>query len=151
MASLRGQNVAVPLRTPCLSDVWITYSAQGRRKSNAIARLRPVPQTRHPYPDLSYLAHAVIGQACKDACPEKCPKMKAEYIVRLSKSRLQAQYMALAWLCSDDPDLRYWAVIADYPMHAIHHEYRPLLIKFIEAHPDVAARYDPPKWVRACA
>jgi hypothetical protein len=146
MASLRGQNVAVPLRTPNTSDVWIQYSARGRTRSNAIARLRPEPEPRKRYPELSYLAHAVIAQACKDAAPHKSPKMNDHNLEKMSKDRLKLQCQALLWLCSDDPDLEYWADLAEYSIHSLHHEYLPVLERFCHEHTRIALAFSLPRW-----
>lgn len=148
MASLRGHNVAVPLRTPNLSDVWITYTAKGRTRSNAIARLRPTPQARHPYPGQSHLAHAVISQAIRDATPEKDRGGKP-FKDDTRRRRLQCE--ALLWLCGSDHDLCYWAMLADYPIHNLHQRFRPLLMAFIERHNAVASTFHLPSWTRPCA
>ena len=146
MASLKGQNVAVPLRTPNTADVWIQFSARGRTRSNAIARMRPEPEPRKRYPELSYLAHAVLAQACKDAAPEKSPKMNCHNIAKMSKARLELQCKALLWLCSDDADLLYWADLAEYPVHGLRHEYLPMLERFCHSYPRIACQFSLPRW-----
>jgi hypothetical protein len=136
------------MRTPCSNDVWVTYTARGRTRSNAIARLRPTPEAKRPYPHSSHLAHAVIAQAIRDATPEKDRGGKP-FMDNTKRRRLQCE--SLLWLCGNDPDLLYWAMLADYPIRHLHSQFRPLLLHFMEQHREIAESFHLPTWTRPCA
>ena len=132
MASIRGKSATVPLRTPNLNDVWITYTARAKTKTSARARMLIAnPHKPYPYPEMHCLAYAVIGQAAKDALPEKERGPKR----RIGPTTICRQYQALIWLCSDDPDLRFWAKLADYPTCRLRQTFAPKLAEFLKAHP----------------
>ncbi len=135
---------ATRMRTPCSNDVWVTYTVRGRTRSNAIARLRPTPITKQPYPHSSHLAHAVIAQAIKDATPDKDRGGNRHFIDTIRRRRLQCE--ALLWLCGNDPDLTYWAMLADYPIRNLHNQFKPLLRHFIEQHRDIADSFHLAEW-----
>ena len=143
MASLRGHtNPGHPF---CAADIFHAPTVRGRTKWNANARLRPTPQSKRPYPELSYLAHAVIHRAIKDAQPE------LEFGGKPRKASVQmrrCQCESLIWLCSVDPELCYWAMLADYPLSGIHAKFRPLLRHFVAQHPTIAGSFNLPEWCR---
>ena len=134
---------ATRMRTPCSNDVWVTYTVRGRTRSNAIARLRPTPDAKQPYPHASHLAHAVIAQAIRDATPEK-DRGGRHFADTIKRRRVQCE--ALLWLCGNDPDLQYWAMLCDYPIRNLHNQFKPLLLHFLAQHRDIAESFHLAEW-----
>jgi hypothetical protein len=115
--------------------------------------LRPTPQLKRPYPDLSHLAAAVLHRAYCEATPEvdRGGKNGPDGATKYPNSVLIAQCEALLWLSSADPDLLYWMQFIDRSVGELHAIYRPMLMKFIVAHPTIAAKFALPGWTRASA
>jgi hypothetical protein len=104
-----------------------------------LSYFHPVHPLRKPYPELSYLAHAVLAQAGKDGTPE-CER-GGEHPHGFSTAIRMRQFQALVWLCGTDPDLMYWLQLAAYPIHRLHHKFCPLLLKLAGEHPELAEKF----------
>ena len=148
MESPMRHEIATRLRKPGPSDIWLAAPVMGRTRHLAAQRLRPVPLSRRSYPTLSYLAHAVLAQAVKDATPE-CDRGGVTFRDTISRRRRQCE--SLLWLCSTDADLRYWSELAEYPLPRLHAKFRPLLLHFVTQHPTIACSFSLPEWLRAGA
>ena len=80
----------------------------------------------------------------RDATPE-CDRGGTPFLDSIRRRRLQCE--ALIWLCSNEPDLQYWAMLADYPLSALHHKFKPLLLHFGLSHTVVAHSFTLPAWM----
>jgi hypothetical protein len=110
-----------------------------RSRQGRLSYIRPIHPNRKPYPELSYLAHAVLAQAGKDATPE-CER-GGEHPHGFSTAIRMRQFQALIWLCGSDPDLLYWLHLAAYPIHCLHHKFVPILYKLTVEHPALAQKF----------
>jgi hypothetical protein len=129
-----------------IGDLYLSYTVRAKAKNSLQARMRPSLKWKRPYPDLSLLAHGVLAQAGRDAIPDH---NRCGVVFTDSPRRRVLQCEALLWLCSTDPDLIYWAMLADYPIRRLHHTFKPLLHKFCLEHRDIALKFLLPDYAMA--
>jgi hypothetical protein len=144
--ALTNPNVTASYVPLTIGDLYIRYTIRAKTKTALQERMRPSLKWKRPYPELSLLAHGVLAQAGRDAIPDhnRCGVPFTD-----SSRRRILQCEALLWLCSDDPDLLWWAMLADYPIRRLHHTFRPLLHKFCLEHRDIALKFLLPDYAMA--
>lgn len=118
---------------------WLPPPVRMRSRQGRLSYIRPVHPNRKPYPELSYLAHAVLAQAGKDATPEW--ERGGQHPHGFPTAVRMRQFKALVWLCGSDPDLLYWLHLAAYPIHCLHHKFVPILYKLALDYPHLAAKF----------